>query len=160
MLTHDHLAAHEFVHRWWFAYDEGHLEILDGLVTDDCHLSSRTETGQHPYEQFIASDNRGRPAAIAWTKDHRRRSPYPLRHNATNVHIVAERHDEIDLASYLFVTEIAEMQPRPLSSGIVHWTLRLTAEGYRLRRQQVVLDSITSDVFENVDQVKDRIGAW
>jgi hypothetical protein len=157
---HDRLAAHELVHRWWFNYDEGNLDVLAGLVTDDCHLSSRTETGQHPHEEFIRSDSRGRETALAWTKEHRRHSPYPLRHNGLNVHVTAERGDEIDLESYLFVTQIVDRTPSPLSSGLVHWTLVRTPDGYRVRRQDVVLDSIESAPFHEVDFVSDRQSAW
>src|SRR5947209_15682943 len=89
MTTHDRFAAHELIHRWWFNYDEGHMDVLEGLLTEDAHLISRTETGMHPYEEFIRADSKGRDTAMAWTKDHRRHSPYPLRHNAANVHVTA-----------------------------------------------------------------------
>ena len=89
MTRHDRFAAHEFISRYWFNYDEGHLDVIAALLTDDCHLSSRTETGLHPQEEFIRSDNHGLDAAMAWTKDHRKHSPYPLRHHAANVHVVA-----------------------------------------------------------------------
>ncbi len=160
MSTHDRFAAHEFVHHWWFHYDEGNLDRLAPLLTDDCHLVSRTERGDHPYEAFIASDNRGPAAAMAWTREHRRHSPYPLRHNATNVFVKAERGDEIDLASYLFVSQIVDRRPATLSSGIVHWTLRLTPDGYRLRSKETVLDSIESTAFQDVPEVSGRIAAW
>lgn len=160
MPTHDHLAVHEFIHRYWFHYDEGRLEVIAGLLLDDCHLSSRTETGQHPYEEFIASDNHGREAAMAWTKDHRMHSPYPLRHNATNVFVAEERGDEVDVESYLFVTQIIDQKPSPLSSGIVHWTLTRTDDGYKVKRKDVVLDSIASAEFHTVDFVSDRMAAW
>jgi len=160
MPVHDHFAAHELIHRYWYNYDEGYLDVLAGFLADDCHLSSRTETGQHPFEEFIRSDNHGRDAAMAWTKDHRRHSPYPLRHNATNIHVVAERGDELDLESYLFVTQIIDRKPSTLSSGIVHWTLELTDDGYRVLRKDVVLDSIESAEFESVDFVADRVRRW
>ena len=160
MTRHDHFAAHEFINRYWFNYDEGHLEVLAALLTDDCHLSSRTETGLHPHEEFIRSDNHGRDTAMAWTKDHRKHSPYPLRHHAANVHVVAERDDEIDLESYLFVTQIIERKPSTLSSGIVHWTLKLTDDGYRVHRKDVVLDSIESAPFHQVDFVAARQQRW
>src|SRR5688500_11081658 len=115
MTVHDRFAAHELVHQWWFNYDEGNFDVLERLLTDDCHLSSRTELGTHPHEAFIRSDSRGRDRALAWTTDHRRHSPYPLRHNAANVHVVAERADEIDLESYLFVTQIIDRRPSTLS---------------------------------------------
>jgi hypothetical protein len=157
---HDRFAAHELIHRWWFNYDEGRMEVLADLLTDDCHLTSRTETGQHPYEEFIRSDSRGRDDAMAWTREHRRNSPYPLRHNALNVHVTAERGDELDLDSYLLVTQIVDRNPSPLSSGIVHLTLVRATDGYRIKRKDVVLDSIESAPFHEVDFVKDRQSAW
>jgi 3-phenylpropionate/cinnamic acid dioxygenase small subunit len=160
MTPHDRFLAHEFINRYWFLYDEGRLDVLADLLTEDCHLRSRTELGQHPHEEFIRSDNHGRDAAMAWTKNHRRHSPYPLRHHAANVHVVAERDDELDLESYLFVTQIIERKPSTLSSGIVHWTLKLTDDGYRVLRKDVVLDSIESAPFHDVDFVSDRQGNW
>ena len=160
MSIHDRFAAHELINRYWFLYDEGRLGELAALLTDDCHLRSRTETGLHPFEEFIASDNRGKDAAMAWTKEHRKHSPYPLRHHAANVHVLAERGDELDLDSYLFVTQIIERTPSTLSSGIVHWTLRLTEGGYTVLSKEVVLDSIESKPFHEVDQVADRQLAW
>jgi hypothetical protein len=160
MTVHDRFAAHELVHRWWFNYDEGHLDKCEDMLTEDCHLSSRTELGTHPHEEFIRSDSHGRDAAMAWTKQHRRQSPYPLRHHAANIHVVAERGDEIDLDSYLFVTQIIERRPSTLSSGLVHFTLVSTPNGYRIRRKDVVLDSIESAPFHDVDFVSAREKTW
>jgi len=160
MTVHDHFAAHELINRYWFTYDEGRLDLLESLLTDDCHLASRTETGRHPFEEFIRSDNRGREAAMAWTREHRKHSPYPLRHHAANIHVVAERGDDLDVESYLFVTQIVDRKPSPLSSGIVHWTLRRTEDGYRVRAKEVVLDSIESAPFHSVDAFADRQERW
>jgi hypothetical protein len=160
MTTHDRLAIHETINRWWFNYDEGHLEVLDALLTDDCHTSSRTELGNHPHEQFIASDSTGRDAVMAWKREHRAHSPYPLRHHAANVHVVAERGDEVDVETYLFVTQIVDRKPSTLSSGLVHWTLVRTPDGYRVREQHTVLDSIESTAFQDVDLVADRMKTW
>ena len=160
MTGHDRFAAHELIHRWWYTYDEGYLEVLEGLVTDDCHTSSRTETGVHPQEELIRSDCRGRDAVMAWKREHRRDSPYPLRHNAANVHVVAERGDELDVDSYVFVTKIIDRRASTLSSGLVHWTLRRTDDGYRVRAQHTVLDSIESAPFHQVDFVCAREEAW
>ena len=113
MTTHDRLAAHELIHRWWLNYDEGHLDVLEGLLTDDCHTSSRTDTGDHPFEEFIRSDCHGRATAMAWMREHRKQSPYPLRHHGANIHVTAERGDELDVASYLFVTQIVDRRPLP-----------------------------------------------
>src|SRR5688572_1663150 len=160
MTVHDRFAAHELVHQYWINYDEGHLEVCERLLTEDCHLSSRTELGTHPFEEFIRSDSHGRDAAMAWTREHRRNSPYPLRHNAVNVHVVAERGDELDLESYLLVTQIVDRRPSTLSSGLVHFTLVRSDDGYRIRRKDVVLDSIESAPFHEVEFVADRAKAW
>jgi 3-phenylpropionate/cinnamic acid dioxygenase small subunit len=160
MTTHDRFAAHEFIHRYWVEYDEGNLDALRTLLADDCHLRSRTETGKHLYEEFIASDNVGIEAAMTWTAEHRRQSPYPLRHQASNIYVVAERGDELDVESYLFVTQIIERKPSTLSSGLVHWTLRLTDDGYRVLYKDVVLDSIESSAFEAVPEVAARMERW
>lgn len=160
MTVHDRLAAHELIHQWWFNYDEGRLDVCERLLAEDCHLSSRTELGTHPQEEFIRSDSHGREAAMAWTRQHRAHSPYPLRHHAANVHVVAERGDEIDLESYLFVTQIIDRRPSTLSSGLVHFTLVMTPDGYRIRRKEVVLDSIESAPFAQVDFVADRQASW
>ena len=159
-MSHDRMAAHELIHRWWVNYDEGRLEVLAGLLTEDCHTSCRTELGTHPFEAFIQADCRGRDAAMAWMRQHRRESPYPLRHQAANVHVVAERDEELELLSYLFVTQLLELRPSTLSSGLVSWTLRQTDDGYRVREQHVVLDSITSAPFHEVAYVADREDAW
>ena len=160
MAAHRPLTIHELVHRYWFHYDEGHLDVVAGLLHEDCHLTSRTETGQHPFEEFIASDNVGVEAAMAWTKDHREHSPYPLRHMALNVWVREERGDEVDVESYLFVTQIVDQKPSPLSSGIVHWTWLRPPDGYRVVRKDVVLDSIASAEFHSVDFVADRMARW
>jgi hypothetical protein len=162
--AHDHFAVQEFVQRYWFHYDEGHLDVLRTFLADDCRLTSRTELGTHPNESFIASDSVGVEAAMAWTRNHRAHSPYPLRHMALNVWVREERGDEVDVESYLFVTQVIDMKPSPLSSGLVHWTLRRVSDEdaarYCVVCKDVVLDSIPSAEFHTVDFVKDRMRAW
>ena len=160
MPDHDRAAITEFIGRYWFHYDEGHLDVVRTYLADDCHLVSRTELGTHPYEEFIASDNVGVAAAMAWMQDHRAHSPYPLRHMALNVWVREERGEEIDVESYLFVTQVIDMKPSPLSSGLVHWTLRRAGGDYLVVRKDVVLDSIPSAEFHTVDFVKDRMTKW
>jgi hypothetical protein len=160
MSTHDYFAAHELIHRWWWNYDEGNLDVLLALLSDDCETRSRTELGTHPHEAFIRSTCRGRAEVMAWKIEHRRNSPYPLRHQASNVHVVAERGRELDLESYLLVTQIVERRPSLLSSGLVHWTLVRVDDGYLVHRQDVVLDSIESAPFHEVAFVSDRQQRW
>ena len=71
-----------------------------------------------------------------------------------------ERGDELDVESYLFVTQIIEHRPSTLSSGLVHWTLVRTGDGYKVRAQHTVLDSIESAPFHQVAYVADRQTTW
>ena len=81
-------ALQDLLGRWWWNYDEGNFDVLADLLTDDAHFSCRTDTGTTDYEKFVRADVRGRDAVMAWQTDHRINSPYPLRHNGTNVHVV------------------------------------------------------------------------
>ena len=81
----DTAAVHELLGRWWFNYDEGNFDVLAQLLTDDAHFTCRTDTGTTDYEEFVRCDLRGRDEVMAWQTDHRSNSPYPLRHNCTNV---------------------------------------------------------------------------
>lgn len=137
----DHDAAVRMLHRWWFHYDEGHVDVWPSLLTDDVRSSSRTDRGEHPHEAFIASDIEGRDDVLAWKRDHRAGSPTPLRHHATNVHVVDDRGHEVDLVSYLLVNQIVDRKPSMLSSGIARATIRDVDGELRISRLDVVLDS-------------------
>jgi len=145
-VTIDGAAVHELLGRWWFNYDEGNFAVLADLLTEDAHFTCRTDTGTTDYEEFVRSDLRGRAEVMAWQTDHRINSPYPLRHNAANVHVVEERGDEATFASYIFVTQIVE-GVAPLSTGIVTGTVRFEPGGLRIAELNVVLDTMTSVVF-------------
>jgi hypothetical protein len=135
------VEALDLINRWWFAYDECRFDVLAGLVTADVGHSSRTDTGNHPFEDFIRVVETGRDPVIAHLREHRAGSPYPLRHNATNVHIVDERGEEVEVASYLFVTNIVDGTPSALSSGICTFTVRREPDDLcRLAQLDVVLD--------------------
>ena len=145
-MTIDGAAVHELLGRWWFNYDEGNFDVLADLLTEDAHFTCRTDTGTTDYEEFVRSDLRGRAEVMAWQTDHRTNSPYPLRHNAANVHVVEERGEEATFASYIFVTQIVE-GVAPLSTGIVTGTVRSEPKGLRIAELNVVLDTMTSVVF-------------
>jgi SnoaL-like domain len=142
----DGAAVHELLGRWWFNYDEGNFDVLAGLLTDDAHFTCRTDTGATDYEAFVRSDLRGRAEVMVWQTDHRQSSPYPLRHNATNVHVVDEQGNEATFASYIFVTQIVGTVA-PLSTAIVTGTVRSEPDGLRIAELNVVLDTMTSVVF-------------
>lgn len=143
----DRLEVHELIGRWWANYDEGEFEVLNSLVTDDVAFTCRTDTGDHPYESFIAATANGRQELDDFHRPHRAGSPYPLRHNAANIHVTAERSDEVDVRSYLFVTDIVDAKPSPLSSGVVDFTIRKTSDGLRIAALHVVLDYAATKVW-------------
>jgi len=129
-----------------FATNDG-IGCLDRIrVTDDAHFTCRTDTGTTDYEEFVRSDLSGRAEVMAWQTDHRSNSPYPLRHNAANVHVVEDRGDEATFASYIFVTQIVD-GVAPLSTAIVTGAVRAEVEGLRIAELNVVLDTMTSVVF-------------
>ena len=136
----------DLVARWWWNYDEGNFDVLTGLLTDDVHFSCRTDTGITDYEEFVRADYSGRDAVMAWQTDHRRNSPYPLRHNGTNVHITEQRGDEARFSSYIFVSQIVG-GVSPLSTAIVNGRVRRKGDALLLAELEVVLDTMDSKVF-------------
>ena len=142
----DPSAVQDLVGRWWWNYDEGHFDVLRELLTDDAHFTCRTDSGTTDYEEFVRADYSGRDAVMAWQTDHRLHSPYPLRHNGTNVHVVDQAGDEATFASYLFVSQIVG-GVAPLSTAIVQGRVRAEAGSLRLAALHVVLDTTDSVVF-------------
>jgi hypothetical protein len=133
----------DLVARWWWNYDEGNFDVLVALLTEDVHFSCRTDTGTTDYEEFVRADHTGRDAVMAWQTDHRLHSPYPLRHNGTNLHIVEQRGDEATFSSYIFVSQIAG-GVSPLSTAIVNGVVRREGDALRLAELEVVLDTMES----------------
>ena len=137
----------DVIGKWWWNYDEGNFDVLDGLLTDDTHFSCRTDTGMTEFEEFVRAEVRGRRAVMAWQTDHRANSPYPLRHNGTNIHVVARRGDEGDFSSYIFVTHITGSDVTNLSTAIVNGTVRRVEDAVLIARLEVVLDTRESVLF-------------
>jgi len=133
----------DLVARWWWNYDEGNFDVLTSLLTDDVHFSCRTDSGTTDYEEFVRADYSGRDAVMAWQTDHRLHSPYPLRHNGTNVHIVEQRDGEAAFASYIFVSQIVG-GVAPLSTAIVNGRVRREDDSLLLAELEVVLDTMES----------------
>jgi len=136
----------DLVARWWWNYDEGNFEVLSSLLTEDVHFSCRTDSGTTDYEEFVRADYSGRDAVMAWQTDHRLNSPYPLRHNGTNVHIVEQGDDEASFSSYIYVSQIVG-GVSPLSTAIVNGRVRREAGALRLAELEVVLDTNDSVPF-------------
>ena len=142
----DPAAIQDLVSRWWFNYDEGNFKVLAELLTEDVHFSCRTDTGETDYEEFVRADYRGRDAVMAWQTDHREHSPYPLRHNGTNVHVVEQRGNEATFSSYIFVSQIVG-GVSPLSTAIVNGAVRVEGDALRIAELEVVLDTMESKPF-------------
>ena len=140
-------ALQQLIARWWFNYDEGHFETLHELLAEDAHFMCRSDTGATEYEEFIRADVHGRAEVMAWQTDHRRNSPYPLRHNGSNVHLVDVDGHEARFESYIFVTQIVDGTPSNLSSGICRGAVRDEGGTLRICELEVVLDTMSSVLF-------------
>ncbi len=147
-MTIDPAAVQDLVGRWWWNYDEGNFERFPSLLASDVHFTCRTDTGATDYEEFVRADVRGRDDVVAWQIDHRRHSPYPLRHNGTNIHLTGARDGEADFASYIHVTQIVD-GVSPLSTAVVTGTVRDEGGALRIAALHVVLDTMQSVVFDD-----------
>ena len=135
---------------WWFNYDEGNFDVLRELLTEDMHFSVRTDTDRVAWAAFARGEARGRDEVMEWQIQHRRDSPYPLRHHGTNVHVVEQRGDEASFASYIHVTHIVEEMPAGIPGGVVTGVVRRNDGVLRLAELHVVLDTETSQTFSTV----------
>ncbi|MHB1138007.1 MAG: nuclear transport factor 2 family protein [Microthrixaceae bacterium] len=130
--------------RWWFNYDNGTFAQLPGLLTDDTRLQVRTDSGTTDYEEFVRADVSGRDDVMAWQRQHRLDSPYPLRHNGTNVHLTGTDGDDVRFASYLHVTQVESVLPVGVSSAIVTGSVRRVEGTVQFASMEVVLDMTSS----------------
>ena len=143
----DDAAVQALLGRWWFHYDQGDFDRLGDLLTRDTRFRCRTDTGTTGFEEFVRADVAGRDDVLRWQEDHRRASPYPLRHNATNVHVDGGSPDEPTFASYLVVTQVVQGQPTNLSTAIVRGAVRREDGALRLAALDVTLDTMDSTPF-------------
>jgi hypothetical protein len=138
----------DLVGRWWWNYDEGNFDVLASLLTEDAHFSCRTDSGTTDYEEFVRADVTGRDAVMGWQTDHRLNSPYPLRHNGSNIHVVAESGEEASFRSYILVTAI-EGGVVVQSTALVSGRVRRDGETLLLAELEVVLDTNESVLFRD-----------
>jgi hypothetical protein len=143
----DFATVQELLARWWFAYDQGDFDTWPDHFTGDAHFACRSDSGATSFEEFLRADVRGRDEVVSWQVEHRRNSPYPLRHMATNVHLGATRPGKADFRSYLFVTQILDGAVGNVSTGIVLGTVRDDEGAARFSDLRVVLDFTDSAVF-------------
>jgi hypothetical protein len=142
----DTATVQDVIGRWWVSYDAGWFDTWPDLLTSDAVFTCRTDTGATAYEEFVRADLTGRDEVLSWQRAHREASPYPLRHQASNVHATRSGPQEADFLSYLFVTQI-QGGVSNLSSGICSGTVRIEDGAPRLAALHVVLDTEESVVF-------------
>jgi SnoaL-like domain len=138
-------AVQNLLAGWWFVYDQADVDAWPDFFTADAHFSCRSDSGATAFEDFIRADVRGRDEVLAWQTEHRRNSPYPLRHNGTNVHLTAARADGADFRSYILVTHVVAGAVSNLASGVCTGTARAEDGSLRLADLALVLDFTDSE---------------
>jgi hypothetical protein len=134
----------ELVAGFWFHYDAAHYDELAARYAEDVHYLTRSDTGASPFEELMSPELHGRQAVMDWLSEHRRQSPYPLRHHATNVHRTGVDGDVTYARFYIFVNQTANFVPFAVSSGVVDVGVRRAASGLKFTKMDVVLDTQNS----------------
>jgi hypothetical protein len=141
--------AQELLSRWWHLYDEGHMDELAELFTADAVFHCRTDSGATPYEEFVTAHLSGRDEVMAWQRQHRADSPYPLRHHGTNFFLTERSEGQVRFSSYLFVTQVESVLPVGVSSAVVNGAIRAEGGELRLSEMQLVLDMTDSVAYKD-----------
>lgn len=134
----------EFIGNFWYHYDEAHYDELAASYAEDVHYVTRSDSGASPFEDLMSPELHGRDAVMEWLADHRKQSPYPLRHHATNVHRTGTDAGIARARFYILVNQIANFVPFAVSSGVVNVGVRREATGLVFSEMEVVLDTQNS----------------
>jgi hypothetical protein len=134
----------EFIAGFWYHYDEAHYDELAARYAEDVHYLTRSDTGASPFEELMSPELHGRGAVMEWLCEHRKQSPYPLRHHATNVHRTGTDGGVTRARFYIFVNQIANFVPFAVSSGVVNTAVRRGPNGLEFTEMDVVLDTQNS----------------
>lgn len=134
----------EFIGEFWYHYDSGHYEQIARCFSDDAHYISRSESGNSPFEEVLAADLRGRDQIISWLTEHRETSPYPLRHNGTNIHRTGTEGAVTHVRSYIFVTQVANHVPFAVSSGVLETDVKWGPSGLMFTKFDLIMDTDNS----------------
>lgn len=134
----------EFIGNFWYHYDEAHYDELAASYAEDVHYVTRSDSGASPFEDLMSPELHGRDAVMEWLADHRKQSPYPLRHHATNVHRTGTDAGITRARFYILVNQIANFVPFAVSSGVVNVGVRREATGLVFSEMEVVLDTQNS----------------
>ena len=140
-------AVQSLLASWWFDYDQGNFEVFPDYFTADARFSCRSDSGKTAFEEFVTADVSGRDDVVAWQVDHRSNSPYPLRHNGTNIHLQNVDGTSAEFRSYIFVTQIVEGKVSSLSSGLCLGRVREEDGTLRLSELRMILDFTDSELF-------------
>lgn len=141
--------AQELMSRWWHLYDAGRMDELAELFTEDAVFHCRSDSGATPYEEFVTAHLSGRDEIMAWQRQHRDDSPHPLRHHGTNFVVTERSAGQVRFTSYLFVTQVENVLPVPVSSAVVNGTIRTDGGELRLSEMDLVLDMTDSVPFKD-----------
>ena len=134
----------EFFGEFWFHYDSGHYDEIAPRFAENSRYVSRSESGQSPFEEVLAADLSGRDSIASWLREHREGSPYPLRHNATNIHRTGTDGDVTRVRSYIFVTQVTNHVPFAVSSGVLEAGLRRGPNGLEITAFTFIMDTDNS----------------
>lgn len=140
----------EFVASFWYHYDEGDYDALAASYAEDVRYLTRSDSGASPFEELMSPELSGRDAVMEWLSEHRKQSPYPLRHHATNLHRTGTDGSDGDVTRarfYIFVNQIANFVPFAVSSGVVNVGVRrggTCPRGLEFTEMDVILDATNS----------------
>jgi SnoaL-like domain len=134
----------EFIAGFWYHYEEARYDDLAARYAEDVHYVTRSDSGASPFEELMSPTLDGRDAVVEWLSEHRKQSPYPLRHHATNVHRTGTDGEITYARFYIFVNQIANFVPFAVSSGLVNVAVRRGSNGLEFTEMEVVLDTQNS----------------
>lgn len=134
----------EFIASFWYHYDEADYGALAASYAEDVRYLTRSDSGASPFEELMSPELAGRDAVMEWLTDHRKQSPYPLRHHATNLHRTGVDGGVTRARFYIFVNQIANFVPFAVSSGVVNVGVRRGTDGLEFTEMDVILDATDS----------------
>lgn len=134
----------EFIAGFWYHYDEAHYDDLAASFAEDVRYLTRSDSGASPFEELMSPELTGRDSVMAWMTAHRKESPYPLRHHATNIHRSGGDAVASRARFYLLVNQIANFVPFAVSSGVVDVGVRRDNSNLVFTDMEVVLDTQNS----------------
>ena len=141
------VEAQSLLAGWWFDYDQGNFDAWPRYFAEDARFSCRSDSQTTAFEEFVTADVRGRDEVLAWNREHRSQSPYPLRHNGTNIHLASVGEGGATFRSYILVTQVVGGGIAPLASGLCLGAVRFKEEVLRLSDLRLMLDFTDSQVF-------------